>query len=277
MWLKGDLSGTRDLMLYDKNTPSYCLVGLTTSYQAHDDEDDEESRSDKTFYIIPAEWMHYVYVRYENDSWSMYLAATTFCCRQILVRGTVMVARRENISIKSEYAMVDKCYVPFKNYFHIGIGQCSSEVHDVLADVGIIVNGEQLYNRACLLAHPYGKEREMSSRTYYFESVSPLFEHVKWDSLMKLLNEMGMVYFKYLQYGLKLCVKIVGIVQFVDRVSIRKLHAAMLNVQFQTSFLQRVQLPMALPHLRIWLLCLLHDLPESEIKEWRICIGWAKS
>ncbi|CAB3987816.1 Hypothetical predicted protein [Paramuricea clavata] len=58
-----------------------------------------------------------------------------------------------------------------------------------------------------------------------------------------------------------------GVVQFADRVNMRKLRTAMLNVEFQTSYLECVRLPMVLPHLRIWLLCLHHDLPESEIKE----------
>jgi hypothetical protein len=91
----------------------------------------------------------------------MYLAAKKFCCRQILVRGSVMIARRENISIKPQYAEVDEHYVPFENYFHVGVGKCSSETHDILADVGIFVNGQQLYDRVSLLAHPYGKEREV--------------------------------------------------------------------------------------------------------------------
>ncbi|CAB3987817.1 Hypothetical predicted protein [Paramuricea clavata] len=106
LWLKGDLAGIRDLMIYDKNTPNYCLVGLDCEQPIEDQIDDP--RSNKTFYIIPAEWMHYIYVRFENESWAMYLAAKKFCCRQILVRGSVMIARCENISIKPEYAVVDK-------------------------------------------------------------------------------------------------------------------------------------------------------------------------
>ncbi|CAB3979021.1 Hypothetical predicted protein [Paramuricea clavata] len=105
-----------------------------------------------------------------------------------------MVVRRENVSIKSEYAVVDNRYVPFENYFHIGVGECSTDIHDVFLDVGIFVNGKQLYDSVRLYAQPYGKERE-------------------------------------------------------------------------ASYLECVQLPMVLPHLRIWLLCLHHDLPESEIKE----------
>jgi hypothetical protein len=48
----------------------------------------------------------------------------------------------------------------------------------------------------------------MSSRSYYFESATPLFENVEWNKLISVLKEMGMVYFKYLQYPLQLCVKL---------------------------------------------------------------------
>ena len=160
-WLKGDLTGTRDLLLYDKSTPSYALIGIDCEQPKLDAEGDDELATFKTFYIIPAQWLHYVYVRFENNSWAMYLAAKKFCCRQILIRGNVMIARRENISIESKYAQVDNCYVPFENYFHVGVGECGKETHDVLADVGIFVNGQQLYDRTRLLAHPYGKEREV--------------------------------------------------------------------------------------------------------------------
>ncbi|CAB3977404.1 Hypothetical predicted protein [Paramuricea clavata] len=163
VWLKGNLEGTRDLMLYDEKNPSYCVIGIDGRQPMPevDDHDDDDFKSEKKFYVIPAEWIPYIYVRYENDSWAMYLSATRFCCRQILIRGSVMVARRDNISIKPEYAMVDNQYTPFRKYFHIGVGPCSNEINDVLADVGIFVNGEQLYKRVCMLAHPYGKEREV--------------------------------------------------------------------------------------------------------------------
>ena len=160
-WLKGDLTGVRDLLIYDKARPHYALIGL--SQPKEKDEDDDNTlivhNTAKVFYVIPAEWLHYVYVRFENDSWAMYLAAKKFCCRQVLVRGTVMIARRENISIPAVYTQVDNRYVPFPNYFHIGVGACGKDIHTVLADVGIFVNGQQLYNSVSLIAHPYGKER----------------------------------------------------------------------------------------------------------------------
>ena len=156
-WLKGDLMGVRDLLIYDKAKPHYALIGLSPFDQAEND--DEASARPKVFYVIPAEWLYYVYARHENNSWALYVAAKRFCCRQVLVRGTVMIARRENIGISSVYARVDNLYVPFSDYFHIGIGPCGKSIHNILADVGIFVNSLQLYNSVCLVAHPYGMER----------------------------------------------------------------------------------------------------------------------
>jgi hypothetical protein len=154
--LKGDLTGVRDLLIYDKANPHYALLGLSQPDNGDDVNDDGHS---KVFYVIPAEWLYYVYARFENNSWTLYLAAKRFCCRQVLVRGTVMIARRDNIGMSSVYAQVDNLYVPFSNYFHIGIGPCGKEIHSVFADVGIFVNSLQLYNSVCLIAHPYGMER----------------------------------------------------------------------------------------------------------------------
>ena len=156
-WLKGDLLGVRDLLIYDKAKPHYALIGLSPFDQAEND--DDASARPKVFYVIPAEWLYYVYARHENNSWTLYLAAKRFCCRQVLVRGSVMIARRENIGMSSVYAQVDNLYVPFSDYFHIGIGACGKPIHNILADVGIFVNSLQLYNSVCLVAHPYGMER----------------------------------------------------------------------------------------------------------------------
>jgi hypothetical protein len=84
----------------------------------------------------------------------MYLSKNKFCCRQVLVRGSVTVARRDNISIDEEHCKSE-------NYFHIGVGGCKAEIHEVLADVGIFINGKQLYERTKLIAEPYGKVREV--------------------------------------------------------------------------------------------------------------------
>ena len=165
-WLKGDLTGVRDLLLYDKAKPHYALLGLSAPDEEKNKEKEENIEEDKVvvikpkvFYVIPAAWLHYVYARFEDGSWTLYLAAQRFCCRQVLVRGTVMIARRDNISMSSVYAQVDNLYVPFPDYFHIGVGPCGKEIHSVLSDVGIFVNSLQLYNSVCLIAHPYGLER----------------------------------------------------------------------------------------------------------------------
>jgi hypothetical protein len=186
-WLKGDLAGVRDLLLYDKAKPHYALLGLG------DPEEDKEGKEvftkPKVFYVIPAEWLYYVYARFENNSWTLYLAAKRFCCRQVLVRGTVMIARRDNISMSSVYAQVDNLYVPFSDYFHIGVGACGKEIHSVLSDVGIFVNSLQLYNSACLIAHPYGLERGV---------IFALAQHED-----KLLFSAGLVLSKYLKAIMK--------------------------------------------------------------------------
>ena len=162
LWLKGDCTALRDILIYDKAKPGYALMGIDSEPHIVDNDDyDDDNRTNKTFYIIPAEWLPYVYVRLENNSWSMYLAKNKFCCRQVLVRGSVTIARRENISIEGRYCKVDEKYVPFENYFHVGVGECKAEIHDVLADVGIFINGQQLYARTKLIAEPYGKAREV--------------------------------------------------------------------------------------------------------------------
>ena len=164
LWLKGDCTALRDILIYDKAKPGYALMGIDSVPHIVDNDDDDyddDNRTNKTFYIIPAEWLPYVYVRLENNSWSMYLAKNKFCCRQVLVRGSVTIARRENISIEGRYCKVDEKYVPFENYFHVGVGECKAEIHDVLADVGVFINGQQLYARTKLIAEPYGKAREV--------------------------------------------------------------------------------------------------------------------
>ena len=158
LWLKGDSTALRDILIYDKAKPLYALMGVVKPphiADADDNDDNDTDKGHKTFYIIPAEWLPYVYIRrYENDEWLMYLSKNKFCCRQVLVRGSVTVARRENISIDERYCRAE-------NYFHVGVGKCKAEIHDVLADVGIFINGRQLYERTKSIAEPYGKVREV--------------------------------------------------------------------------------------------------------------------
>jgi hypothetical protein len=153
--LKGDCTALRDILIYNKAKPWYALMGVVTQPDDDGDEDDEDKVGPRTFYIIPTEWLPYVYVRrHKNNEWSMYLSKNKFCCRQVLVRGSVTVARRDNISIEEGYCKAE-------NYFHIGVGECKAEIHNVLADVGIFINGQQLYERTKLIAEPYGKVREV--------------------------------------------------------------------------------------------------------------------
>ncbi|CAB3980417.1 Hypothetical predicted protein [Paramuricea clavata] len=132
VWLKGCLTGIHDVMLFDEKHPSYALLGVDTQVSnSCYGFDDEDSSTDKIFYVIPAEWIPYVYIRVRDESWYMYLAKKKFCCRQILYRGDVTVVRREHVSIKDEY-------VVSKDYFHVGVGPCAGKVHEVLADVGYL-------------------------------------------------------------------------------------------------------------------------------------------
>ena len=189
-WLKGDCTALRDILIYDKANPSYALMGVMGGVidPADDDANDSDSEDKlqpRTFHIIPAEWLPYVYVRrYENGDWRMYLSKNKFCCRQILVRGDVTVARRDNISIDEEHCKPE-------NYFHIGVGECKAEVHDVLADVGIFINGKQLYEQTKLIAEPYGKVREviyaLSVRDRLFQFGEELISGKVLRSIMKHL------------------------------------------------------------------------------------------
>jgi hypothetical protein len=77
LWLKGDCTALRDILIYDKAKPWYALMGIDSEPHIVDN-DYDDNRTNKTFYIIPAEWLPYVYVRLENNSWSMYLAKKDF-------------------------------------------------------------------------------------------------------------------------------------------------------------------------------------------------------
>ena len=185
LWLKGDCTALRDLLIYDKAKPWYALIGVMQSGDEDGDEDDEDKLAPRTFYIIPTAWLPYVYIRrYKNNKWLMYLSKNKFCCRQVLVRGSVTVARRDFISI-------DERYCKPESYFHIGVGQCKEEIHEVLADVGVFINGKQLYERTKLIAEPYGKVREviyaLSVRSSIFKFGEELISGKLLRSIMKHL------------------------------------------------------------------------------------------
>ncbi|CAB4013046.1 Hypothetical predicted protein [Paramuricea clavata] len=193
LWLKGDYgTGTRDIILHDPANPSYCLVGL---YNRKDNEErmQEGKLNPKTFYIIPAEWVKYIYVRYEANRWYMYLGKEKFCCRQVLQRGTIEVVQREDMAINNEYLRIGEEYISFPNYFHVGVGPCGSKIHDVLSEVGIYVNSQQLYKRVCVLAEPYEKQREI---------IYALGTHLDFEINEKVFNGK---YFKALMRHLLVC------------------------------------------------------------------------
>ncbi|CAB3978032.1 Hypothetical predicted protein [Paramuricea clavata] len=189
VWLKGILGGVHDLILVDPDKNHYAVVVLENnkrvssigSDEYESDDDARDGRPEKSFYIIPAEWLPYVYVRVVDNVWSMYLAKSKFCCRQILKRGDVMVVRRDSINIKQEY-------VVSQDYFHIGVGACNEQIHDVLSDVGIFVNAKQLYDAVIRQAEPYGKEREVIYALGVHEAIFPFVEN---DSLNSIMNSAG--------------------------------------------------------------------------------------
>ncbi|CAB3977645.1 Hypothetical predicted protein [Paramuricea clavata] len=180
--------GIHDVMLYDKSQPNYALLGVDTqvsnSCYDFDDFDDEDRSTDKTFYVIPAEWIPYVYIRVKDKSWYMYLAKRKFCCRQILYRGDIAVVRRDHLSIKNEYVVSE-------DYFHVGVGPCAEVVHEVLADVGVFINAKQLYQAARRQADPYGKTREV---IYALGVHEPLFkfgdEQIKGKTLKLIMKHL---------------------------------------------------------------------------------------
>jgi hypothetical protein len=105
-----------------------------------------------------------------------------------------------------------------------------------------------------------------ASRTYYFEFVQPIAADTSFFSnlLNRFENELGMHYYKFLKYNLCLVNKVVGIIQFKERVGKTKLEriGADHNLLFK---LQPVARPMVIPHLHIRLLCQHHNCLESEI------------
>ena len=185
LWLKGDCTALRDILIYDKAKPWYALMGVVMQADDCGDEDDEDKVGPRTFYIIPIEWLPYVYVRrHKNNEWSMYLSKNKFCCRQVLVRGSVTVARRDNISVDDQHCKPE-------NYFHIGVGACKAEVHEVLADVGIFINGKQLYERTKLIAEPYGKVREVIYALSVRDAIFPFGEElISGKSLRSIMKHL---------------------------------------------------------------------------------------
>ena len=149
------LGGTRDIILFNSEKPYEALMGFENP-DGGDDDDDEMDESVKIFYRIPAAWLRYIYAqrRRGDGDWFMYLAKQKFCCRQILKKGSVTVAQCRSNTIDERFFMDE-------HYFHVGLGNCWEESHDVFADASIYVNLKQLYKLVKLYAGPYGNVREI--------------------------------------------------------------------------------------------------------------------
>jgi hypothetical protein len=151
VWLQGMLGGTRDMLLFDATKPHEAFMAFEIEASKNNEDDDDDC--EKVFYRIPAAWLRYIYARRE-DSVFMYLAEEPFCCRQILQKGSVKVAQcRSNI--------IDERFVIDSYYFHVGMGKCWAETHNVFAEVSLYVNVKQLYKLVQLYAGPYGNVREL--------------------------------------------------------------------------------------------------------------------
>jgi hypothetical protein len=157
VWLKGMLGGTRDILLFDSAKPHEAFMGFEIKRKNNEDDDDELDEGVKVFYRIPAGWLQYIYVwrqGNDDDSVFMYLAKQKFCCRQILKKGSVTVGQcRSNI--------IDERFFIDQYYFHVGVGKCWEESHDVFAEVSLYVNIKHLYKLVQLYAGPYGNVREL--------------------------------------------------------------------------------------------------------------------
>ena len=104
------------------------------------------------------------------------------------------------------------------------------------------------------------------SRTYYFEFTTDA-DNLSDNLFNKFENELGMRYYKFFKYNLGATNKVVGLIQFQNRVGQAKLGRSIGMIMANT-ILQPVSRPMVIPHLRIRLLCQHHNCSESDICEW---------
>jgi hypothetical protein len=188
VWLQGMLGGTRDLLLYDVEKPFDAVMAFGNDDRDDDDCDDVNDCA-KVFYRIPAAWLRYVYARRENGAVVMYLAREPFCCRQILIKGSVVVAQ-----CRSD--VIDRRFAIRTEYFHVGVGDCWTEEHDVLAELNLYVNIKYLYKLVVLYAQPYGNVRELFYASGTYENTIPLKNNegtnvlFKGNKLAKLIKHL---------------------------------------------------------------------------------------
>jgi hypothetical protein len=108
----------------------------------------------------------------------------------------------------------------------------------------------------------------MFARTFYFEYMEQLGGD-QWliiPVLQKLENNEELTYYKHVQYGLCMVFKHVGIIQFKERTNENMLRRLFADGKIHLEILDRVSLPLVLPHVKIWLLAKHHGV-EGEINE----------
>jgi hypothetical protein len=101
----------------------------------------------------------------------------------------------------------------------------------------------------------------MYGRTFCFEFYETLGgdQRLIISALQKCEN-LGLTYYKHVQYVLGLCVKHVGILQFKDRVSDCGLRRIFADERIHLEILTIVGKPMILPHMKIWILAKHHGV-----------------
>lgn len=113
----------------------------------------------------------------------------------------------------------------------------------------------------------------MSTRTYYFEifqtlSDSHCLEMCLCNSFLQA-RDLTLHYWKYLTYPLGVCTKVVGVLQFDQRVTKNKVSRVFASSNL-CSTLDVVRRPMILPHLRIWALAKHHHARIYEDGAYRL-------
>ena len=83
-------------------------------------------------------------------------------------------------------------------------------------------------------------------------------------------RDLTLHYWKYLTYPLGVCTKVVGVLQFDQRVTKNKVSCVFASNNLHTSTLEVVTRPLILPHLRIWVLAEHHHAPIYENGDYRI-------
>jgi hypothetical protein len=101
----------------------------------------------------------------------------------------------------------------------------------------------------------------MSARTYYFEIFIPMSEpdiEPRLTTSFIQAKDLTLHYWKYLAYPLAMCTKVVGVLQFDQRVTKNKVSCVFATCNLNMATLDVVCRPMILPHLRIWVLAKHH-------------------